>query len=338
MSDYSSQAHKAETGFNSIPNTSSLTPASFHPPASYPTPTTTPKPDAENRSGRSTPGNRTSGSTDSIAISVPEIAISTATTPDDERSPFPTMNYGDGNRNQPQRPPPPPPPSNPNAGYTPAPTATAFPTPQPPPHQPPYPYNFTPNMYAAPSYPSNYPSPYPPHGHLDNSPLTSGSTSRPYNSAFIPVDPTDRQQQGGQQDPYSNQAGLPNPNPSNYSQPPPSTTKTPYPQLSYPDSWATAADQATSEPLHAGSSRRSTLSRTDEEINLISDISRPNTADISRTKDPVAKVEPDVGGDDEEEEEEEKMDHRKRKRNRTIRSCVPCHNHKRKVGGILFVR
>ncbi|ORX35799.1 fungal-specific transcription factor domain-domain-containing protein [Kockovaella imperatae] len=29
-------------------------------------------------------------------------------------------------------------------------------------------------------------------------------------------------------------------------------------------------------------------------------------------------------------EEEEKMDHRKRKRNRTIRSCVPCHNHKRK--------
>lgn len=26
-----------------------------------------------------------------------------------------------------------------------------------------------------------------------------------------------------------------------------------------------------------------------------------------------------------------KMDHRKRKRNRTIRSCVPCHNHKRKV-------
>ncbi|WVF71283.1 hypothetical protein IAT40_006086 [Kwoniella sp. CBS 6097] len=33
-------------------------------------------------------------------------------------------------------------------------------------------------------------------------------------------------------------------------------------------------------------------------------------------------------GDD--EDAEEKMDHRKRKRNRTIRSCVPCHNHKRK--------
>jgi hypothetical protein len=30
-------------------------------------------------------------------------------------------------------------------------------------------------------------------------------------------------------------------------------------------------------------------------------------------------------------EGEEKIDHRKRKRNRTIRSCVPCHNHKRKV-------
>jgi ssDNA-binding Zn-finger/Zn-ribbon topoisomerase 1 len=30
-------------------------------------------------------------------------------------------------------------------------------------------------------------------------------------------------------------------------------------------------------------------------------------------------------------EDESKMDHRKRKRNRTIRSCVPCHNHKRKV-------
>lgn len=28
---------------------------------------------------------------------------------------------------------------------------------------------------------------------------------------------------------------------------------------------------------------------------------------------------------------EDKVDHRKRKRNRTIRSCVPCHNHKRKV-------
>lgn len=34
----------------------------------------------------------------------------------------------------------------------------------------------------------------------------------------------------------------------------------------------------------------------------------------------------------EEYEEEEKMDHRKRKRNRTIQSCLPCHQNKRKVG------
>lgn len=38
----------------------------------------------------------------------------------------------------------------------------------------------------------------------------------------------------------------------------------------------------------------------------------------------VPKMEPVDDGDD-------KLDHRKRKRNRTIRSCVPCHNHKRKV-------
>jgi hypothetical protein len=38
-------------------------------------------------------------------------------------------------------------------------------------------------------------------------------------------------------------------------------------------------------------------------------------------------------GDEEDKskpEAKEKVDHRKRKRNRTIRSCVPCHNHKRK--------
>ena len=44
-------------------------------------------------------------------------------------------------------------------------------------------------------------------------------------------------------------------------------------------------------------------------------------------------VENDEGAaGNEDNEEDEKMDHRKRKRNRTIRSCVPCHNHKRKVG------
>lgn len=35
---------------------------------------------------------------------------------------------------------------------------------------------------------------------------------------------------------------------------------------------------------------------------------------------------------------DEKVDHRKRKRNRTIRSCVPCHNHKRKVSLFLARR
>lgn len=35
---------------------------------------------------------------------------------------------------------------------------------------------------------------------------------------------------------------------------------------------------------------------------------------------------------------DENIDHRKRKRNRTIRSCVPCHNHKRKVGIFLARR
>lgn len=35
---------------------------------------------------------------------------------------------------------------------------------------------------------------------------------------------------------------------------------------------------------------------------------------------------------------DENIDHRKRKRNRTIRSCVPCHNHKRKVSIFLARR
>jgi hypothetical protein len=53
--------------------------------------------------------------------------------------------------------------------------------------------------------------------------------------------------------------------------------------------------------------------------------SRPTTAEMKGEErdDPI---EGEAG-----EEREEKMDHRKRKRNRTIRSCVPCHNHKRKV-------
>ncbi|BEJ13037.1 hypothetical protein CspHIS471_0302110 [Cutaneotrichosporon sp. HIS471] len=59
--------------------------------------------------------------------------------------------------------------------------------------------------------------------------------------------------------------------------------------------------------------------------------SRPNTSDgqllspiqVKSERDEVAPPVPA-------EEPEPKVDHRKRKRNRTIRSCVPCHNHKRK--------
>jgi len=69
-------------------------------------------------------------------------------------------------------------------------------------------------------------------------------------------------------------------------------------------------------------SRRSTLSNASEH-----NVSRPTTSDAVKVKDMV-KIEPAM----DEEEDEEKLDHRKRKRNRTIRSCVPCHNHKRKVG------
>ncbi|RSH86499.1 uncharacterized protein EHS24_004756 [Apiotrichum porosum] len=41
----------------------------------------------------------------------------------------------------------------------------------------------------------------------------------------------------------------------------------------------------------------------------------------------AVKTEAEDGGVD---NDDDKVDHRKRKRNRTIRSCVPCHNHKRK--------
>lgn len=60
--------------------------------------------------------------------------------------------------------------------------------------------------------------------------------------------------------------------------------------------------------------------------------SRPGTAEGSNgLLSPVqVKSERDIAVEPP-EAEEEKVDHRKRKRNRTIRSCVPCHNHKRKV-------
>jgi len=69
-------------------------------------------------------------------------------------------------------------------------------------------------------------------------------------------------------------------------------------------------------------SRRSTISNPSDHV-----ISRPSTSEAVKVKDMV-KIEPMAM---EEDDNEEKLDHRKRKRNRTIRSCVPCHNHKRKV-------
>jgi hypothetical protein len=73
------------------------------------------------------------------------------------------------------------------------------------------------------------------------------------------------------------------------------------------------------------------------------DMSRPSTADYGNGKGKGSGfgILADDGPDDKTTilkhdtadlvAEDEKMDHRKRKRNRTIRSCVPCHNHKRKV-------
>lgn len=60
---------------------------------------------------------------------------------------------------------------------------------------------------------------------------------------------------------------------------------------------------------------------------------RPTTANSQH--DTIASS---VKEEDEEPEEESKVDHRKRKRNRTIRSCVPCHNHKRKVSRLVGFR
>lgn len=56
--------------------------------------------------------------------------------------------------------------------------------------------------------------------------------------------------------------------------------------------------------------------------------SRPGSPYKARQSTQMTPLKTEVDDDD---ADEEKMDHRKRKRNRTIRSCVPCHNHKRKV-------
>ncbi|KAK4683649.1 hypothetical protein P7C73_g6585, partial [Tremellales sp. Uapishka_1] len=71
------------------------------------------------------------------------------------------------------------------------------------------------------------------------------------------------------------------------------------------------------------SSRRSTIGSktTDEEETTGSDteMRKQVVKERDMVKEELVEMEPG-----------EKVDHRKRKRNRTIRSCVPCHNHKRK--------
>nr|XP_019011068.1 uncharacterized protein I206_04376 [Kwoniella pini CBS 10737]OCF49849.1 hypothetical protein I206_04376 [Kwoniella pini CBS 10737] len=121
--------------------------------------------------------------------------------------------------------------------------------------------------------------------------------------------------------------------------------------------------QSSSTPLNTQKRKRSRASTfgsktTDDEAQIKSthrpsvddgdDISsRPTTADkgsiagkdrslqpLVSTKDftqpPAINEGPEDAEHNQGGEDDEKMDHRKRKRNRTIRSCVPCHNHKRR--------
>jgi hypothetical protein len=119
----------------------------------------------------------------------------------------------------------------------------------------------------------------------------------------------------------------------------------PYEWPPVPGSTAAAGGRETNK---GADSRRSTVSRTtdDEAVAGAGQGGNDPTSDKagSRSNSPkdtlsdfrMTQQRQPLGGFDkvleEEDEGEEKMDHRKRKRNRTIRSCVPCHNHKRKVG------
>ncbi|WRT66485.1 uncharacterized protein IL334_003444 [Kwoniella shivajii] len=82
-----------------------------------------------------------------------------------------------------------------------------------------------------------------------------------------------------------------------------------------------------------GSSRPTTsetsmgLEDTNQSTVLVKDFSSCTAANASNYQRTDEAGEPDL---EPKEEFDDKVDHRKRKRNRTIRSCVPCHNHKRK--------
>jgi hypothetical protein len=140
----------------------------------------------------------------------------------------------------------------------------------------------------------------PPYMNLDRSGRGEPMGSRPLPMAHLPGPQVPSEPRMGH---YSNYQTYPQPHPQ-------------YDQWPQP--------QQGQEPM--SSSRRSTISNPSdhERINQ----SRPSTSEAVKAQDPAGvKVEPAQV-----EEDDEKMDHRKRKRNRTIRSCVPCHNHKRKVG------
>lgn len=62
----------------------------------------------------------------------------------------------------------------------------------------------------------------------------------------------------------------------------------------------------------------------------------PYPGGVQVKEEPPTNGQPVVAQPQQPEDGENKPDHRKRKRNRTIRSCVPCHNHKRKVSGGSF--
>nr|XP_018262849.1 uncharacterized protein I303_04334 [Kwoniella dejecticola CBS 10117]OBR85007.1 hypothetical protein I303_04334 [Kwoniella dejecticola CBS 10117] len=126
-------------------------------------------------------------------------------------------------------------------------------------------------------------------------------------------------------------------------QPPPSaSTSTPVPtQIRKRSRASTFGSRTTDDEVQTNPAHRQSIDDGDELS------SRPTTADRAskngkgKSRQPSvtardfskqpAKGEPsDEAEIDHVDDGDEKIDHRKRKRNRTIRSCVPCHNHKRR--------
>lgn len=86
-------------------------------------------------------------------------------------------------------------------------------------------------------------------------------------------------------------------------------------EMAYPGQQQTRSGWATGGSLSPATAKEERASES----------SRPGTAEGAASDLAVKQEAAEVS------EEPAKLDHRKRKRNRTIRSCVPCHNHKRKV-------